>query len=79
MKNLWLSLKRNSVSAEIYHNDKYIMTISVSEQNRGNVAYIDLLDCDGVSYRIIKNTSLPNDSDESKFNREIYNKSVDVV
>lgn len=75
MSKLWVSLKRDKVFADIYYRGEKIMTISVNDQNRGNVAIVSLDAGHDVRFKIVKedNASLAL-IDESKFNSEEYNK-----
>lgn len=75
MSKLWVSLKRDKIFADIYYKGEKIMTISVNDQNRGNVAIVSLDAGQDVRFKIVRddNTSLPL-VDESKFNSEEFNK-----
>ena len=75
MSKLWVSLKRDKVFADIYYRGEKIMTISINDQNRGNVAIVSLDAGQDVKFKIVKdNTPSPLLIDESKFNSEEFNK-----
>lgn len=75
MSKLWVSLKRDKIFADIYYRGEKIITISVNDQNRGNVAIVSLDAGQDVRFKIVKES---NPSllliDESKFNSEEFNK-----
>lgn len=75
MSKLWVSLKRDKVYADIYHKGEKILTISVNDQNRGNVAIVSLDAGQDVRFKIVKdNNTSQLLIDESKFNSEEFNK-----
>lgn len=72
-KNLWLSLKKDKVTAEIYYNGQLVTTISVNDMNMTKKAIINIDMTPGSSFKILK--TLNNDEiDEKNYNDEIYNK-----
>ena len=75
MSKLWVSLKRDKVFADIYFKGEKIMTISVNDQNRGNVAIVSLDAGQDVKFKIVKESNpSPLLIDESKYNSEEFNK-----
>ena len=75
MSKLWISLKRDKVFADIFYKGEKIMTISVNDQNRGNVAIVSLDAGQDVRFKIVKVDDVsPLLIDESKYNSEEFNK-----
>ena len=79
MSNLWVSLKRDKILADVYYKGEKILTLNISEQNRGNTAIILMQDCKDIKFKIINNNKSQYIEDGSIFNKECFNKSVDVV
>jgi len=75
MGRFFSNLKRGKIKVEIYHNGEYIMTLSVSEYNKGNSATIDFNAIENVRYKIVKaDEQVTENNDESFFNREEFNR-----
>lgn len=72
---LFINLKRNKIWADIYHKGEKIMTIRVSDHNRGVSSVIDLDAGKDVVYKIIKDINNAHLlADETFFNQEKFNK-----
>lgn len=68
---LWLNLKRDKHYAVVYYKGEKILEIKVDEQNRGNVAFINL---DAGSDVIFKIEKVKPDINDDFGNREEFNK-----
>lgn len=64
---LWLNLKRDKHYAVVYYKGEKILEIKVDEQNRGNVAFINLDAGPDVVFKVVKENK--ESSDDESFNR----------
>jgi mevalonate pyrophosphate decarboxylase len=68
---LWLNLKRDKHYAVVYYKGEKILEIKVDEQNRGNVAFINLDAGPDVVFKVEREKS---SDDESFGNQERFNR-----
>lgn len=68
---LWLNLKRDKHYAVVYYKGEKILEIKVDEQNRGNVAFINLDAGPDVIFKVEK---VKPDINDDFGNREEFNK-----
>lgn len=66
---LWLNLKRDKHYAVVYYKGEKILEIKVDEQNRGNVAFINLDAGPDVVFKVVKENKEPFTDCEEEFNR----------
>ena len=71
MSKLWVNLKRDRIWADIYYKGEKILSLKVSDNNRGNSCVIDLDAPKDVEFRIIK--EIAENSDEM-YNKESFNR-----
>ena len=74
MSNIWISLKRDKIYADIFHKGIKICTIRVNEANRSNTSIISLEADSEVTYKIVKQLKGFDIVDEDIYNKECYNK-----
>jgi hypothetical protein len=75
MGKLFTNLVRNKNYMELYIDGELIVTIKVSEQNKGSRATIDFEAPDKVKFKLKKEHSDIKDLiDDSYFNKEVFNK-----
>lgn len=66
---LWLNLKRDKHYAVVYYKGEKILEIKVDEQNRGNVAFINLDAGPDVVFKVVKENKESFTDREEEFNR----------
>jgi hypothetical protein len=68
---LWLNLKRDKHYASVYYNGVHILDIKVDEQNRGNIAFINLDASKEVTFKVVKEKIVHDDNygNKEEFNR----------
>jgi hypothetical protein len=69
---LWLNIKRDKHYASVYYKGVHILDIKVDEQNRGNVAFINLDAGSDVVFKVVKENNT--EIDEDFGNKEQFNK-----
>jgi hypothetical protein len=72
-RNLWLSLKKDKIQAEIYYNGQLITTISVNEMNTTKKAVVNIDMVPGATFKILKIVD-EDEKDDNFYNKDIYNK-----
>ena len=72
--SLWINLKRNKYYADIYIDGVKRLSIKVNENNRGNTTLLDFDSDKSVTFKIVKEVPIPDEPNESNFNREEFNK-----
>ncbi len=70
--SLWLNIKRDKHYASVYYKGEHILDIRVDEQNRGNVAFINLDAGADVLFKVVKEKTTEIDDDFG--NKEQFNK-----